>query len=105
MTTMLEKAAREVFDTWVRLSGVPEYGAEPYWLAYKDKYAELARAALEAIREPTIPVAAAGQWHWLAKIMGFNSPAPPVIDCVEANRKARENFTVMIDAILNEKKT
>ena len=85
MTTMLEKAAREVFDTWVRLSGVPEYGAEPYWLAYKDKYAELARAALQAIRE--VPeeisnVAIYDEYDW-----------------------AGRNFTAMIDAILDEKTT
>lgn len=81
--TMLEKAAREVFDTWVRLSGVSEYGAEPYWLAYKDKYAELTRVALEAIRVPSEDVASVAiydEYAWAAR-----------------------NFTAMIDAILNEK--
>jgi hypothetical protein len=92
MTTTLEKMTA-VIEAKVR-AAQPIHG----WDA-----TEIARAALEAIREPTIPVAAAGQWHWLAKIMGFSTSNPPVIDCVEANQKARENFTVMIDAILNEK--
>lgn len=81
--TMLEKAARELFDTWVRLSGVPEYGAEPYWLTYKDKYAELVRAALLAIREP--------------------SEAVTSVAVYDAYDWAGRNFTAMIDAILEEK--
>jgi hypothetical protein len=99
MTTMLNKAA------WA-LSRLSSHGEMPdgTTVSPEDTYdfTVQVRAALTAIREPTVSVAAAGQWHWLAKIMGFSSPTPPVIDCVEANRKARENFTAMIDAILNE---
>jgi hypothetical protein len=85
MTSMMETAARALFDAWVRLSAVPEYAAEPYWLAYKDHYAELVRAALEAIREPSEEVAAVAkydEYDWAAR-----------------------NFTAMIDVILNEETT
>jgi hypothetical protein len=51
MTTMLEKTARALFDSYVRLSGSNEDDAEPYWLAQKDGFLVSARAALEAIRE------------------------------------------------------
>jgi len=83
MTPMMETAARALFDAWVRRSAVREYAAEPYWLAYKDHYAELVRAALEAIRVPSEEVASVAtydEYDWAAR-----------------------NFTAMIDAILNEK--
>jgi len=86
MTPMMETAARALFDAWVRRSAVREYAAEPYWLAYKDHYAELVRAALEAIREPDDAMLRSGMAEgWCDADM------------------AQTTHRAMIDAILNEK--
>lgn len=81
MTTMLEKAARAMFDSYVRLSGMDAGVVEPYWIAHKEGFLASARAALQAIREPSQEVLWAGEgldsgnedrapadWHWRAMI-------------------------------------
>ena len=83
MTPMMETAARALFDAWVRISAVPEYAAEPYWLAYKDHYAELVRAALEAIREPGAIVAYAATGDgWNHVEGGFDALWQSAIDAI-----------------------
>ncbi len=86
MTTMLEKMAGAMFDSYVRLSGMNEYAAEPYWLAHKDGFLASARAALQAIREVDQDTYNAG---WAA--MNGEPDAGP-----------GDPWLAMIDAILNE---
>lgn len=90
MTTMLEKAARALFDSYVRLSDVGADEAEPYWLAQKEGFVSSARAALQAIKEPDIETAMLG--GTVIPLSGYEAT-----DCAE------RAFTAMIDAILNEK--
>jgi len=61
---------------------------EPSW--HREKKA--ARAAIEAMREPTEEMLAAGQWTISDNLT--------VSVCVENNRKAREIWQSMIDAAL-----
>lgn len=90
MTTMLEKAARALFDSYVRLSGMNADEAEPYWLAQQEGFVSSARAALQAIREPSKTIVEAGNREHDAQCWNDGTCPDKV-------------FAAMIDAILNEK--
>jgi hypothetical protein len=86
MTTMLEKMARAAAMTVVGDLPHGETTAEGLWEwmsdDQRDKMIAIARAALEAIREPSEAIASVAvydEYDWAAR-----------------------NFTAMIDAILNE---
>ncbi len=86
MTTMLEKAARALFDSYVRLSGMDADEAEPYWLAQQEGFVSSARAALQAIREVDKKTFRAGEMA----MPGYNDCGPG------------EPWLAMIDHILSE---
>jgi len=95
--TMLEKMARAIHER-----DAARYGLPPDWARVDQTYyLDAVRAALMATRELDSlgPVLAAGQWS----ILGPVKPCPPVRECAAANVMAKEAFTAMIDAILNEK--
>lgn len=65
------------------------------WLFYEKK----AKAAIEAMRDPTTRMKAAGQWFQ------FEDPrfgTPPVNDCVKAGLNASRIWQEMVDASLSE---
>jgi hypothetical protein len=96
MTTMLEKAARAICESGMRSAGVepgPDFWAEFCGPDERAHFETQARAALLAIREPSLDLGVIG--------------AGPVNEHMRGKCKAdvfaaQDAFTAMIDAILEE---
>lgn len=94
MSDMIEKLARIIDpDAWHET--LPTDGCGVYWIGRRNKAKATARAVLEALREPTPEMEAAG---WDACEDHF------VLDRVTGDG-LRKNFTAMIDSLLTEKRS
>lgn len=91
MTTMLEKAALAMFRA---CNGPEDPHDEEMWAATREDYLTALRAALQAIREPSLHEARAG-----SRVTYDGDHVDPISPSM-----AGSVFTAMIDAILAEDK-
>jgi hypothetical protein len=97
MNEIVERVAKAM---WERAnSTLPEdlrapWEGDDFGPIHQDEWRANARAALQAMREPTMLQLASGQWAQ------FENPSPPVRDCVEANARAEKIWKAMIDRAL-----